>query len=111
MSPITLTLLALGIFAIAFLYSSAGQAGGTAYIAVMSLFGLAPEVIRPTALSLNILVASLAAFQFWRAGHFSWRLFWPFALLATPCAFLGGYITLPARAFNVLIGLILLFSA
>lgn len=106
-----LLILVLGIFVVAFLYSSVGHAGASGYIAVMSLIGLAPAVIKPTALILNILVASIASWQFWRAGHFSWRLFWPFAILAVPCAFLGGYINLPTRYFKVLVGAILLFSA
>ena len=83
-----LVLLFLAVGLIAFLYSSVGHAGASGYIATMTLFGLAPTIIRPTALVLNILVASIGAFQFWRAGHFSWRLFWPFALLSIPAAFL-----------------------
>lgn len=104
-------LICLAILVVAFLYSSVGHAGASGYIAVMTLFGLAPSVIKPAALVLNILVASLTAWQFWRAGHFSWRLFWPFALLSAPFAFLGGYINLPTHAFKILVGLVLLFSA
>jgi uncharacterized membrane protein YfcA len=106
-----LILLSLAIGLVAFLYSSVGHAGASGYIAVMALWGLAPTVIRPTALVLNILVASIGAFQFWRAGHFSWRLFWPFALLSVPAAYLGGYLQLPATILKILIGLVLLFSA
>jgi hypothetical protein len=106
-----LILLSLAIGVVAFLYSSVGHAGASGYIAVMALWGLAPTVIRPTALVLNILVASIGAFQFWRAGHFSWRLFWPFALLSVPAAYLGGYLQLPAPILKILIGLVLLFSA
>jgi len=65
--------LAVGL--IAFLYSSVGHAEASGYIATMTLFGLAPTVIRPTALVLKIFVASIGTFQFWRAGHFSWKLF------------------------------------
>lgn len=111
MNPETVPLLALGVLLIAFLYSSVGHAGASGYIAVMALFGVSPALIKPTALTLNILVASLAALQFWRAGHFSWRLFWPFGVLAIPGAFLGGYLNLPAEAFKLLVGLVLLFSA
>src|SRR6266581_234998 len=100
--------LAVGV--IAFLYSSVGHAGASGYIAVMTLWGLAPAVIRPTALVLNILVASIGAFQFWRAGHFSWRLFWPFAL-SIPAAYFGGYLQPSASVLRILIGLVLLFSA
>jgi uncharacterized membrane protein YfcA len=107
----TLILLSAGIFTIAVLYSTVGHAGASGYIAVMSLLSLAPTIIKPTALSLNILVASIATWQFYKAGHFSWRLFWPFAILAVPFAFLGGYLSLPTHIFNDLLGFILLSSA
>ena len=106
-----LSLLAIAIFIVAFLYSSVGHAGASGYIAVMSFFSIAPTAIKPTALALNILVACIGAWQFWRAGHFSWRVFWPFALLSMPLAFLGGYVNLPTHLFKVLVGLVLLFSA
>jgi len=101
--------LAIGL--VAFLYSSVGHAGASGYIATMTLFGVAPTIIRPTALVLNILVASIGAFQFWRAGHFSWKLFWPFALLSIPAAYLGGYLQPSASILRILIGIVLLFSA
>lgn len=111
MTPEYLLLLAVGIFVIAVLYSSVGHAGASGYIAVMSLLSVAPAVIKPTALTLNILVASIGTWQFWRAGHFSWQLFWPFALLSVPCAFLGGYLNLPTHIFKLVLGAILLYSA
>lgn len=111
MTPESLAFLTAVILVLAFLYSSVGHAGASGYIAVMGLFGLAPEIIKPTALVLNILVACIGSWHFWRAGHFSWRLFWPFAVLSIPCAFVGGYINLPAPAFKLLVGVVLLFSA
>lgn len=111
MDPATLAFLAAAIFVVGFLYSSVGHAGASGYIAVMSLCGLAPTLIKPTALLLNIFVASITAWQFHRAGHFSWRLFWPFAALAVPMAFVGGYLQLPAHLFKMLVGAVLLFSA
>jgi len=109
--PENIVLLTLAILVVAFLYSSVGHAGASGYIAVMTLFALTPNVIKPAALVLNILVASIGTWQFWRAGHFSWRLFWPFAVLAIPMAFVGGYTNLPAHTFKVLVGIVLLFSA
>jgi len=106
-----LVILSLAIGMIAFLYSSVGHAGASGYIAVLSIAGLSPSVIKPTALALNVLVAMIASWQFYRGGHFSWKLFWPFALLAVPMAFVGGYLNLPAAAFKFIVGLILLFSA
>ena len=111
MTPEFLVLLTLAVLVIAFLYSSVGHAGASGYIAVMSLFSMAPIEIKPTALVLNILVASIGSWQFWRAGHFSWRLFWPFALLSIPFAFVGGYLNLPTHTFKILVGIVLLFSA
>src|SRR5580765_2980680 len=106
-----LIVLCLAIALIAFLYSSVGHAGASGYIATMTLFGLVTTVIRPTALVLNILVATIGSFQFWRAGHFSWKLFWPFALLSVPAAYFGGYLQPSAGVLRILIGIVLLFSA
>ncbi|MFM8230086.1 MAG: sulfite exporter TauE/SafE family protein, partial [Chthoniobacterales bacterium] len=103
--------LSAAIFVVALLYSSVGHAGASGYIAVMTLFGLGVEVIRPTALTLNILVAAIGFIQWWRAGYFSWSLFWPFAVLSVPAAFFGGWLHIPADYLKVLIGLVLWFSA
>src|ERR1700760_4614473 len=111
MATTHLILLFLAIGVIALLYSSVGHAGGSGYIATMTLFGIAPIVIRPTALVLNILVAIIGSFQFWRAGYFSWKLFWPFALLSIPAAYFGGYLQPSAGMLRILIGVVLLFSA
>lgn len=111
MSADQVFILCLAIGAVAFLYSSVGHAGASGYIAVMTLSGLEPDVIKPTALVLNILVASIATWQFARRGHFSWKLFWPFALLAVPLAFIGGYYQLPASVFKFVVGIVLILSA
>lgn len=111
MSPEVLWILTAAVFVVAVLYSSVGHAGASGYIAVMSLLSVAPPEIKPIALTLNVLVASIGAWQFWRAGHFSWALFWPFALLSVPLAFIGGYLNLPGHLFKVLVGIILLLSA
>jgi hypothetical protein len=105
------SLLLAALFIVAVLYASVGHAGASGYIAVLTLAGVALEVIKPAALTLNILVAAIAAWQFARAGHFAWALFWPFALTAVPAAFIGGHLWLPAAAFKLLLGLVLLYSA
>ncbi len=99
MNYVDLTLLILAIGVVGFLYSSVGHAGASGYIAVMALAGIAPAIIRPTALVLNIFVATIGSFQFWRAGYLSWRLFWPFAVLSVPAAYLGGYWQLSGQCF------------
>jgi hypothetical protein len=111
MTPLTLAALALLIFAAAMLYSSVGHAGASGYLAAMALFGLAPIVMKPTALTLNILVATIATVKFHRAGCFSGRLLLPFAATSVPFAFIGGYITLPGHWYKTLVGAILLFAA
>lgn len=103
--------LSLAILVIAALYSSVGHAGASGYIAALSLCSLAPQAIKSTALTLNVIVAAITTWQFYRAGHFSWRLFWPFAVLAIPLAFAGGYWDLSTRTFKLLVGCILLLSA
>jgi uncharacterized membrane protein YfcA len=106
-----LLLLAAGMLVASFVYASVGHGGASAYLAAMALAGLAPAEMRPIALALNILVSSLAAWKFWRAGHFRWRLFWPFAAVSIPFAYLGGTITLPGQAYKVLVGVVLLYAA
>ena len=95
----------------AVLYSSVGHGGASAYLAVMALAGLATAVMRPAALVLNLIVAAIGTIRFARAGHFHWRLFWPFAVTSIPFAFLGGMITLPDPVYRRILGLVLLFAA
>jgi uncharacterized membrane protein YfcA len=104
-------LLPLAIGIVALLYASVGHAGATGYIAVMTLFGLEPQVVRPTALVLNVVVATIATVQFRRAGHFRPRLFLPLAAASVPAAALGGAIDLPTAAFAGIVGVVLLVSA
>jgi len=104
-------LIILAIFTVAVLYSSVGHGGASGYLAMMAFFAVSPEVTRPTALVLNLFVASIATFQFWRAGHFSWSTFWPFAVTSIPMAFVGGMVRLPTTAYKVVLGLVLLFAA
>lgn len=103
--------IAVLFFATAALYASVGHAGASGYLAVMGLFSFAPSVMKPTALALNILVALVATVQFYRAGLFSWNLFWPFAVVSIPAAFVGGAVTLPVRGYKILVGLVLLYAA
>ena len=110
MTESTLLLLATGMMVAAFVYASVGHGGASAYLAAMALAGIAPAEMRPIALALNIVVSSLAAYKFWRAGHFRWRLFWPFAAVSVPFAYLGGAITLPGHLYKVVVGLVLVYA-
>ena len=102
---------AVAVAAVAFLYSSVGHAGASGYIATLTLIGFAPEQVKPTALALNILVATIGSIQFISAGHFRWGLLWPFVITSAPAAWIGGYLNLPAAWLRPLVGIVLLASA
>jgi len=104
-------LLAACMFLGAVLYTSVGHAGASSYLALMALFGLSPAVMRPTALVLNILAASLTSFRYVRAGLFRWRVLWPFLIGAAPFAFFGGSIQVPGEIYRPLVGAVLWLSA
>jgi uncharacterized membrane protein YfcA len=106
----TLTLAVL-IFAAAVLYASVGHAGASGYLAAMALVGVAPAMMKPTALVLNILVATVGTYKYSRAGCFDWRLFWPLAVASVPLAFVGGWIQLPGIYYRPIVGAVLLFAA
>ena len=93
------------------LYSSVGHGGASAYIASMALFSVAPEVMKPTALALNLLVAGFGTWRYARRGLTNWKLVLAFALTATPAAFIGGGIHLPALYYKPLVGILLWASA
>lgn len=103
--------LAVLILGAAFLYASVGHAGASGYLASMALVGVAPAVMKPTALALNILVAVIATYKFSRAGAFSRELFLPLALASIPCAYLGGALTLPGQYYKPAVGMVLLYAA
>ena len=107
----TQILIVTAIFIVAVLYSSVGHGGASGYLAVMAFWGVMPEVTRPTALVLNLFVASIATWQFARAGWLSWQIFWPFAAASVPAAFIGGMIVLPTNVYKIVLGVVLMLAA
>jgi uncharacterized membrane protein YfcA len=99
------------IFAAAVLYSSVGHGGASGYLAAMALVGVVPAEMKPTALMLNIFVATIATIKFYQAKCFSWSIFLPFAITSIPFAFLGGKLSLPNPAYREIVGVVLLFAA
>ena len=95
---------------VAVLYSTVGHAGASGYLAVMGLAGLAPEVMRPTALLLNIAVASFTTWRFRAARLFDLKALAPLVAASVPCAFIGGTIRLPTPLYQGIVGAILLVS-
>jgi uncharacterized protein len=99
------------IFLAALLFSSVGHGGASAYLATFALIGLAPASMRPAALCLNVLVASIGLYKFYKVNAFDWKLFWPIALTSVPAAFIGGQITLPNQTYKIVVGLCLIYAA
>jgi len=107
----TAIIIIFAIFLVAVMYSSVGHGGASGYLAVMAFWAVAPEVTRPTALVLNLFVASIGTVQFYRAGYFSWRIFLPFAAASIPMAYVGGLIHLPTNAYKIVLGAVLILAA
>ncbi len=98
-------------FVIALLYSTVGHAGASGYLATMALLSFAPNEMKPVALALNIVVAAVTSLRFYQAGHFSWKMFWPFAAASIPMAYLGGGLSVHTMIYKALVGVALLFAA
>lgn len=96
---------------VAALYASVGHGGASGYLAVMSFLLLDPALMSTTALLLNVLVAGMGTIQFARAGHFSWKLAWPFIVLSIPLAFVGGLMMVSEAIYMLLLAAVLLFAA
>lgn len=110
-TPLALAALLALVLAGALLYSSGGHAGASAYLAAMALFGVPADVMKPTALLMNILVAIVGTIRFTRARAVPWHLLRALCLGSIPASYLGGSIRLPARAYLPLLGACLLFAA
>ncbi len=93
------------------LYSSVGHGGASGYLAAMALFGLAPEVMKPAALTMNLFVASLVLYRLYRADYFSWRLFLPIAIASMPMAFWGGTLIPQESTYQYIVGAALLLAS
>lgn len=95
---------------VAFFYASVGHGGASGYLAVFSLFGMAAADIKSSALILNVFVASVSFIQYYRSGHFKWKLFYPFIILSVPMAYLGTFIELDASLYKKILGICLLIA-
>lgn len=98
----------LCLFAVGFVYASVGHGGASGYLATMALFGVAPMLLKPSALLLNLFVSTVSFIQFYRAGYFRWEKFWPFAMASVPLAFVGAKIPLSDTLYRQLLAVCLL---
>jgi uncharacterized membrane protein YfcA len=96
------------LFIVAFLYASVGHGGASGYLALMALFNMDPGIMKPTALLLNLFVSLTAFIQFYRGGHFKWKIFLPFAVASIPMSFIGGLVSLDVIVYKKILGLLLL---
>ena len=96
------------LFVIAFLYASVGHGGASGYLALMAIFSISPQVMKPTALLLNLFVSAVSFIQFYRGGHFKWKIFLPLGVASVPMAYLGGLIVLDGTIYKKILGLLLI---
>ena len=111
MSASAILILCCLILLVAMLDSAVGQAGATGYLAAMALVGLVPEVMKPSALVLNLLAAAIATYRLHDATRIDWRTSAPLLITSIPAAFIGGAIELPAVWFHYVVGTILIAAA
>jgi len=104
-------MLALLFGAVSLLYATVGQAGGTAFLALMAFASFPSNEMRPTALLLNIVAATYSTWLFNRGSLVDWAKLRPFLLASLPTALVGGFIVLDERFYKTVTGLILLFAA
>ncbi|MEZ5109843.1 MAG: sulfite exporter TauE/SafE family protein [Bacteroidia bacterium] len=97
------------LFIVAFLYASIGHGGASGYLALMALFSFHPEVMKGSALILNIFVSFISFWQYHKGGHFKWQLFVPFIITSIPASFIGAYLTVDALVYKRILGVILIF--
>src|ERR1035441_6212453 len=100
-------ILIAAVFTVAFFYSSVGHGGATGYLAALALLGVAPDSAKVAVLVANVLVAGIAWFRFWRAGHFDGRILLLFAVASVPCAYLGGKIKISPQDYKIILGAVL----
>jgi uncharacterized membrane protein YfcA len=98
------------LFLVSLFYSSVGHGGASGYLAAMGIMGIASAFMRPSALILNVFVAGIAFIQYYKAGHFKWKLFYPFALLSVPMAYLGTAVHLSEVVYKQVLGICLIVA-
>lgn len=95
---------------VSFLYSSVGHGGASGYLALMALFSFAPESMKPTALLLNIFVAGISFYYYYKEGYFNKKLFLAFAVTSIPFSLLGGRFDIDASLYKKILAVLLIFA-
>lgn len=97
-------ILLAAVFGVAFFYSSVGHGGATGYLAALAVLGIAPTSAKVAVLVANVLVAGVAWWRFWRAGHFDGKILLLFAVASVPCAWFGSTIKISPHAYKLVLG-------
>jgi len=100
----------IALAGIAFCYSAVGHGGASGYIAMFALFGMVSPNMKSFVLVMNLAVASISFFQYYKQGYFNIKYFFPFGLGATPMAYLGASIKIDASIYQYILSAFLLFS-
>lgn len=95
---------------ISLLYATVGQAGGTAFLALMAFAAFPASEMRPTALGLNIIAAAYSTWVFIRKKAVDWGKLRPLLLASLPAAFVGGFIVLDESVYRSTTGIVLLLA-
>jgi uncharacterized membrane protein YfcA len=104
-------LIASLIGGVSLLYATAGQAGGTAFLAVMAFAAFPATQMRPTALLLNIVAAGFATWRLHSRAAIDRKLLLNVTVPSLITAFAGGLIVLEGRAYFTLTGILLVVAA
>lgn len=95
-------------FATAFLYSSTGLSGASAYLAYFSIAGIHYEKIPSLSLFLNVVSSFFGTFNWAKAGHLRLKKVLPFVVFSVPSAFVGSIFRISEPVFNLLLFAVLL---
>ena len=95
---------------VSFLYASVGHGGASGYLALMAIFSVTPELMKPTALLLNLFVAAIAFYYYYKEGYFNKKLFISFAIASVPMSIIGGYIEVDTTIYKKILAVLLLFA-
>lgn len=95
---------------VSFLYASIGHGGASGYLALMAIFSVTPELMKPTALLLNLFVAAIAFYYYYKEGYFNKKLFISFAIASIPMSIIGGYIEVDTTIYKKILAVLLLFA-
>ena len=107
-------LILIGLFLVAALYSSVGHGGASGYLAILSLtsYGMMESGwLKQHAWCLNLIVASIAFYHYYKAGYHVPKLTIPFIAASVPFALIGGYLKVDGAIYDTILSITLIWAA